>query len=148
MRATGCFWWLTAWKSCPAHTTAAMFELYQQLLPTRLYANQKTRTSSEGKAWRRLCGKAPESVARNLSCCGALAQSKYLSRHDSALNLLFYKMLHNLGLTDEALSWYSPAMPRPVYESDDVQAYYEVPVFAHHEVRCNRVDARIVNHMT
>ena len=113
-----------------------MFELYEQLLPTRLYACQKTHTSLESEAWCRLCGKAPESVAHILSGCGALAQSKYLSRHD-------------LGLTDEVPPWYTPAKPKPVYESDDVQAYWDVPVFAdHEEVRCNRVDARIVNHKT
>ena len=50
---------------------------------------------------------------------------------------------------DEVPPWYSPVKPRPVYESDDVQAYWEVPVFAdHQEVRCNRVDALIVNHKT
>ena len=30
----GCFWWLSGWKNCPTHTGAAMFELYEQLLPT------------------------------------------------------------------------------------------------------------------
>ena len=72
-----------------------------------------------------------------------------LSRHDSALKVLFYEILHDLGLIDEVPPWYSPAKPKPVYESDDVQAYWDVPVFAdHEEVRCNRVDARIVNHKT
>ena len=33
----GCFWWLSGWKQCPTHTVAGMFELYKQLLPTRLY---------------------------------------------------------------------------------------------------------------
>ena len=36
--------------------------------------------------------KPPESVARILTGCGVLAQSKYLSRHDSALKVLFYEM--------------------------------------------------------
>ena len=32
-------------------------------------------------------------------------------------------------------------------ESQDVQAFWDIPVFAeHNEVRANRVDARIVNH--
>ena len=73
LSASGCFWWLTEWKSCPTHTIAGMFELYEQLLPTRLYACQKTHTSLESEAWCRLCGKAPESVAHILSGCGALA---------------------------------------------------------------------------
>ena len=34
----GRFWWLSGWKQCPTHTVAGMFELYEQLLPTRLYA--------------------------------------------------------------------------------------------------------------
>ena len=44
------------------------------------------------KTWCRLCGKAPESVAHILSGCGALTQNKcmYLSRHDSALKVLFW----------------------------------------------------------
>ena len=34
-------------------------------------------------------------------------------------------------------------------ESDDEQAYWDVPVFTdHEEVICNRVDARIVNYKT
>ena len=94
-----------------------------------------------------MCGKATEKVAHILSGCRALAQSKYLSRHDSALKVLFHEMLHDLGHAYE--TWYSPAEPRFVYESDGVQAYWDVSVFAdHEEVRCNRVDARIVNHKT
>ena len=65
------------------HTITGTFGLYKQLLPTRLHASQKTHTSSEGEAWCRFCGKAPESVANILSGCRALAQSKYLSWHDS-----------------------------------------------------------------
>ena len=74
LSASECFWWLTEWKSCPN----------EQLLPTRLYASQKTQTSSDEQllhdpvlgAWCTLCGKAPESVAHILFGCGALAQSK------------------------------------------------------------------------
>ena len=107
LSASGCFWWLTEWKSCPTHTTVGKFELYEQLLLTRLYASQKIHTSSEGETWCRLCGKVPESVAHILFGCGALTQNKYmdLSRHDSALKVLFYEMLHDLGLIDEVPPW-------------------------------------------
>lgn len=39
----GCFWWLSGWKQCPAHTVVGMFELYKQYyhlrgcMPTRKY---------------------------------------------------------------------------------------------------------------
>ena len=51
----GCFWWLSGWKQCPTHTVAGMFELYEQLLPTRLYACQKTHTDMTGEVTCRLC---------------------------------------------------------------------------------------------
>ena len=78
-----------------------IFERYEQLLPTRLYASQNTRKGSEGERWYRLCGKVPESVAHIVFGCGALAQMKNLSRHNSFLKVLFYEMLHDLGLIDE-----------------------------------------------
>ncbi|PFX15536.1 D-inositol 3-phosphate glycosyltransferase [Stylophora pistillata] len=110
--------------------------------------SQETHTSGEGEVRCRLCGKAPESVAHILSGCSALAQSKYLSRQDAALKVLFYELLYDEGVIDEIPPWYSPDKPKPVYESENVKAYWDVPIYAdQQEVRCNRVDARIVNHM-
>ena len=81
----GCLWWLRGWKQCPTHTVAEMFELYEQLLPTRLRACQKTHTDTMGEVMCRLCNNAPESVARVLAGCTALAQTKYTTRHNAAL---------------------------------------------------------------
>ena len=40
-------------------------------------------------------------------------------------------------------------MPKAVYKSEKVEAWWDVPVYAdHQEVRANRVDARIVNHVS
>ena len=39
------FWWLSEWRTCPTHTIAGMFKVYEQLLPTRLYAIHKTQAS-------------------------------------------------------------------------------------------------------
>ena len=50
----GCFWWLSGWKQCPTHTVTGIFELYEQLLPTRLYACQKTHTDTTGEVMCRL----------------------------------------------------------------------------------------------
>ena len=89
----------------------------------------------------------PRERCAHLVRCSALAQNKYLSRHDKALKVLSYEMLHDLGLIDEIPPWYSPVNPKPVYQSDDVQAYWDVPVFVdHQEMRSNRVDALFVNH--
>ena len=86
-------------------------------------------------------------MAHILSGCSELAQSKYLSRPDEALKVLFYELLYDEGLINEIPPWYSPDKPKPVYESENVKAYWDVPIYAdQQEVRCNRVDARIANH--
>ena len=73
---TSCFAWLKGWATCPTYTIAGMYELYEQLLPTKLYTKEKTQTSTDGEVLCRLCGKVAESVAHILA--GSLAQTKYL----------------------------------------------------------------------
>ena len=85
----GCFWWLSGWKQCPTHTLTRVFKLFEQLLPTRLYACQKTHTGTMGEVMYRLCYNAPESVAHVLAGCTALAQNKYVTRHNAAPKILF-----------------------------------------------------------
>ena len=141
----GCFWWLR--KQCPTHTLAGVFELYEPLLPTRLYACQKTHTDMTGEVMCRLCNEAPESVAHVLAGCTALAQNKYVIRRNAAMKILFFAVLQDLGLVNSVPPWYSPLKPKPVYEANNAQAFWDVPLFAEHqEVRANRVDARIINH--
>ena len=67
-------------------------------------------------------------------------------RHDAALKVLFFETIWDLGLIDTVPSWYSPIKPQSVYETTEVQAYWDVPVYGEYqEHRANRVDARIVN---
>ena len=94
-----------------------MFELYEQMLPARLYTSHKIRTTSESEVLCRLCGKFPESVPHVLAGCPALAQNKYLSRHNVALKILFFELLRDLKLADEVPLWYSPAKPKTVLEN-------------------------------
>lgn len=42
----GSFSWLCRWKTAPTHTVAGVYELYQQLLPTKIYQQHKTKTSN------------------------------------------------------------------------------------------------------
>ena len=68
-----------------------------------------------------------------------------LSSHDATLKVLFYGLLYDEEVIDETPPWYSPDKPKPVYESENVKAYWDVPIYANQqEVRCNRVDAHIV----
>ena len=127
-----------------------MFELYEQLLPTGLYACQNTHTDTTGEVMCRLFNKAPESVTHVLAGCTVLAQNKYTTRHTAALKILFFEILQDLGLVDSVPPWYSPLKPKPVYESNNAKAFWDVTLFAKHQevYRTNRVDARIINHMS
>ena len=89
LNKSGCCARLKEWRSCPSNVIAGMFELYEQLLPIKLYHSQKTRTITVNDVQCRLCNKVPESVAHVLSECSALAQNKYLARHNAALKILF-----------------------------------------------------------
>ena len=37
LNITSCFAWLKGWATSPTYTIAGMYELYKQLLPTKLY---------------------------------------------------------------------------------------------------------------
>ena len=102
---------------------------------------------STGAVTCRLCDRAPESVHHVLAGCTALAQNKYLTRHNAALKTLFFEIVHDLGFIESVSPWYSPVKPKPVYEADSAQAFWDVPVFAvHEEVTANRVDAWFIDH--
>ena len=68
-------------------------------------------------------------MAHILSACPALAQTKYLARHDAVLKVLFFEIICDLGLIDTVPPWYSPIKPQSVYETAEVQAYWDVPVY-------------------
>ena len=127
---TGCFSWLCRWKTAPTHTVAGVYELYQQLLPTKIYQQYKAKTSNNTDVKFRMCGKAMESVPHVLSGCSALAQSEYKTRHDAALKILFFDLLCDMGLIESAPSWCLPETPKPEYKNDRASAFWDVPLYA------------------
>ena len=97
---------------CPFYTVVGMFELYEQLLPTKLYTSKRIKTCLPDDVMSQLCGKCPESGPHIFPGCSALAHSKYLERHNSAL-----KVLRDLKLSDSVPPWYSPVPPKSLYNS-------------------------------
>ena len=62
------------------------------------------------------------------------------------MKILFFEVLQDLSLVNSVPPWYSPLKPKPVFEENNAQVFWEVPLFAaHQDVRANRVDARINN---
>ena len=70
-----CFSWLRERTSCSRYVVAGVYELYEQLLPTKLYQVKKIKISQPNTMSCRVCNKAPESVAHILSGCSALAKT-------------------------------------------------------------------------
>ena len=90
-----CFSLLCEWRTAPTYTIAALEELYEQLLPTKVYSTKKAKTSGDSDVRCRLCGKGQESVAHVLAGCSALAQTAYLTRHNAAFKILFFELLRD-----------------------------------------------------
>ena len=72
---------------------------------------------------------APERVSHVLAGCIALAQNKYVTRHNAPLKILFFEILQDLGLVDSVPPWYSPLKPKPVYEANNAKALWDVPLY-------------------
>ena len=94
----------------------------------------------------RMCGKATEVQVHMLAGCGALAQSKYMTRHNAALKVIFYKLLKDLDLVTTVPPWYSQNTPKPLYENKRRKALWDIPPYAEHaEVRNNRTDCTVID---
>ena len=55
VQSQGCFNWLSKWKTCPTQVITEIYEMYKQLLPTRVYYSKTTRTGKENDVMCRLC---------------------------------------------------------------------------------------------
>ena len=90
-----------------------------------------------------MCGKVSKSLAHFLAECSSLALTKYMGKHNAALKVLLFEMPRYFKLADSVPPWYSRVEPKWLYESENAQAYWDVPVYAEHAfVRDNRVDAK------
>jgi len=121
-----------------------LYELYHQVLPTKLYHQDKTGTVTQSTVRSHLWGKCPESVTHVTS---GLAPTKYLTRQNAALKILFFDM----GLIEHARPWCSPTAPKPEYHKGQVKLVCTgncSTICTNTEVRANWIGPRIVNKQT
>ena len=119
---------MNSWRSVPNHTVAALQELYQQMLPTKLYPQRKTsKGNGTSNDMFRLCGKSPESRPHVLAGCGRLAQTKFLARHITTLKILFFEIVKDLEHFLKVPPWYLKTQPITSYENGSAQALWDVP---------------------
>ena len=97
-----------------------------------------------------MCGKGQESVGHVLSeCWQRTSADKISSKTHSALKILFLEMAKAHNLVEATPPMFSTAQPKPMYERDQVTAYWNVPVYADQTaVRANRIDARFVDRVS
>ena len=96
----------------------------------------------------RLCGDSLENVQHILSGCRALAQTKYLQRHNNAFKILFFEVLRSLDVIAkvETYAWFSQVTLKPLYENEHATAFWDVPLFADTtQVKANRIDATVID---
>ena len=87
----GYFNWATKWKTCPTHVIREIYEIYYQLLPTKIY--KSTRSSVEITNTKcRYCFRKDESIAHLLSSCSSLAKSTYLKSDIIKFYIVSYTM--------------------------------------------------------
>ena len=80
---------MTDWKKVPTHIVAGMNELYQQMLPTKIYHNSRTRLEMGQNVLCWMCGKASETQTHVLTGCSTLTQSKYfIEQHHIMIDVL------------------------------------------------------------
>ena len=110
-----CFTWLNVvslgWTECQVDVVADVEELYQQLLPTRVYYQQK-RGQEVPNNQCRLCNTKPETVAHILNGYSRLTQSEFLYRHNNAIKCLYYYLLKHYKLVSKVPSWNNITNPK------------------------------------
>ena len=90
-----------------------------------------------------------ECAAHWLPGCSALAQTKYLQRHNNAFKILFFEVLRSLDLITKVEPWFSQVTPKlaAVWEwACDRLLRCHIWLFADTtQVKANRIDATIID---
>ena len=81
-----------------------------------------------------------------LSGCIALAQTKYLQRHNSAFKISFFEVVRSLHLITKVEPWFSQVIPKPLLENEHATVFWDVPLYADTtQVKANRIDATVID---
>ena len=71
-----------------------------------------------------------ENVQHILTGGSALAQTKYLQRHNNAFKILFFEVVRSFDLICKVEPWFSQVTPKPLNENEHATAFWDVPLFA------------------
>ena len=125
VKLENCFAWLSSWKNVLTHTIAGVQELYQQLLPTEVYYNRKTKSEVTDEKCR-LCGDSLENVQQ----CTVV----HWHRLSIYRGITMISRFYSLKSSDLKISllepWFSQVTPKQLHENEHATAFWDVPLFA------------------
>ena len=125
-----CFDRFTSWEYCPSKTIRDVEEIYQRLVPIKVYYGESADTKLRylvDSTICQLCKEQPETVAHILAGCPALAQNHYTARHNSGLKCLYFTLLKHYGLVNRIPPWHSAIVSKPQVKNDQVRILRDVP---------------------
>jgi len=88
----------------------------------------------------RACKKAPETTYHLLSACSSYAPTKYVSRHNAALRVLYFHLRHSYRIDEEPVVPYVPADLPSVVENDNCRIYWNFPVPTTRQLEATKPD--------
>lgn len=124
-------------------TEGTLLAIQDQVVPTRNYCKFILKQQIENSKCR-LCGSYEETVQHLSSGCSAIADTRYMSRHDN-----MGKVVHQLlCLKENLLTHFTPHhayVPQSVLENDVMKVYWDFTVTTDRGVEHNRPDMVVWN---
>jgi len=121
--------WLNKWKGIPTTTERKIFEALEQLTSTKYRRKHVLNESIENDNCR-LCHKKRETVRHILSNCDRLATGIYITRHNSALKVIYWWLIfkHKLEKNNIKRNWDDPEKPKPIMSNDKITIKWNVKI--------------------
>ena len=139
------FLWLNKWKGIPTTTERKMFEMLEQLTNTK-YRRKEIYGEKLSEDKCRLCKRKRETVRHLLSSCDCLAKNSYITRHNSALKVLYWWILHKYGLEYQIRKWNDRKEPESTRKNENVEVHWNVRVLSDEKTDHNKPDMLVINH--
>jgi len=136
--------WLKNWKGIPTTTERKIFEILEQLPPTkyrRVHVNKENLSSDLC----RLCNKKTENIRHILSNCDKLAEGLYTTRHNNVLKVLYWKVLYEYKLEISVKPWNCPDQPELERSNKRVVVKWNAKVYCDDYTSNNKPDMIIID---
>ena len=138
--------WLTQWKGISVTTERKMFEALEQLTNTKYRRQQIYKDQSVDNDRCRLCNQNKETVRHVLSNCNELAKNSYITRHNNALKVLYWWVLHKYGLEEKVKEWSDREEPTPTRRIERAIVQWNVKILSNEYTKHNKPDMLIIDH--